>query len=64
MTESHDSHDSHDESSAESPIRAKDEQPTEAHGGDEVEQSGGSGAGPEGAESEDTQKPVGRQDDE
>lgn len=48
------SHDSHDESSAESPVRAKDEEPTEAHGGDESEQSGGSGAGPEGADRKDT----------
>ncbi len=58
------SHDSHDESSKESPVRAKDEEPTESHGGDEFEQAGGSGAGPEGHDREDTQKPVERQDDE
>lgn len=51
------SHDSHDESSAESPIRAKDEEPTEVHGADDSEQAGGSGAGPEGADREDTHKP-------
>jgi len=57
MVESHeDSQDSHDESSAESPIRGKDEEPTEAHGGDESEQEGGSGAGPEGADREDTRE--------
>ncbi len=61
MTETHDSH---DESSKDSPIRAKDEEPTESHGGDESEQAGGSGAGPEGADREDTQKPVDRQDAE
>ncbi len=33
------SHDSHDESSAESPVRAKDEEPTEVHGGNQSEQS-------------------------
>jgi len=61
MTESHDSH---DETSAESPIRAKDEEPTEPHGGDESAQEGGSGAGPEGHDREDTQKPVEREDAE
>ena len=50
------SHDSHDESSAESPVRKKDEEPTEVHGGNESEQSGGSGGGPEGADREDTHK--------
>lgn len=55
------SHDSHDESSAESPVRGKDEEPTEAHGGNESEQSGGSGAGPGGQDSEDTDKPSERQ---
>ncbi len=64
MTESQDSHDSHDESSVDSPIRAKDEEPTEAHGGNEEEQAGGSGAGPEGEDREDTQTPVDRPDDE
>ena len=58
------SHDSHDESSAESPIRDKDEEPTEVHGGDEGEQAGGTGAGPAGLDSDDTHKPPGRQDDE
>ncbi len=33
------SHDSHDESSAESPVRAKDEEPTKVHGGNQSEQS-------------------------
>ncbi len=61
MTESHDSH---DESSVESPVRDKDEEPTEAHGGNESEQAGGSGAGPEGLDREDTHKPAGRKDDE
>ena len=57
MVESHeDSQDSHDESSAESPIRGKDEEPTEAHAGNESEQEGGSGAGPEGADREDTRE--------
>ncbi len=60
----HESHDSHDESSKESPIRAKDEEPTETHGGDESEQAGGSGAGPEGEDRPDTQAPVDRNDDE
>ncbi|MDQ3720394.1 MAG: hypothetical protein M3350_06385 [Actinomycetota bacterium] len=57
MSEKSDSHDPHDESSAESPIRGKDEEPTETHGGNESEQQGGSGAGPEGLDSEDTHKP-------
>ena len=64
MIESHDSNDSHDEPSAESPIRAKDEEPTEVHGGDESEQAGGSGAGPEGHDREDAEKPRHRQDAE
>ncbi len=64
MTESHDSQDSHDESCAESPIRGKDEEPTEAHGGNEADQAGGSGAGPEGLDSEDTHKPPDRQEAE
>ena len=67
MAESHDaqeSHDSHDESSVDSPVRAKDEEPTEAHGGDESEQAGGSGGGPEGHDREDTSKPVDRNVDE
>jgi len=62
--ESEDSRDPHDESSAESPIRAKDEEPTEAHGGDESEQSGGAGAGPEGLHRDDAHKPPARQEDE
>ncbi len=61
MTESHDSDDSHDESSAESPVRKKDEEPTEVHGADESEQAGGSGAGAEGEEREDTHKAPDRQ---
>jgi len=56
------SHDSHDESSAESPVRASDEEPTETHGGDESEQAGGSGA--EGRSREETHKAPERQDDE
>lgn len=56
------SHDSHDESSAESPVRGKDEEPTEAHGGNEAEQEGGKGA--EGKSRKDTHKPPERQDDE
>ena len=60
----HESHDSHDESSMESPIRAKDEEPTETHGGDESEQAGGSGAGPEGEDRSDTQAPADRNDNE
>jgi len=56
MIESQDPQDRHDESSAESPVRAKDEEPTEVHGVDS-EQSGGSGAGPGGADREDTHKP-------
>ena len=56
------SHDPHDESSAESPVRSEDEEPTEAHGGDESEQAGGSG--PEGMDSAETHKPPERQDDE
>lgn len=62
MIESHDSHDPHDESSAESPVRAKDEEPTEAHGGHESEQAGGPGADPEGLDREDTHKAPDRQD--
>lgn len=58
------SHDSHDESSAESPVRAPDEEPTEAHGSDESEESGGPGAGPEGADRKDTHKEPEAQDDE
>jgi hypothetical protein len=58
------SHDSHDESSAESPVRDTDEEPTEAHGSDESEQSGGPGAGPEGADRKDTHKAPEPQDDE
>jgi len=64
MVESHDSHDSHDSPSAESPVRGKDEEPTEVHGGDESEQSGGPGAGPEGADREDTHQAPEAQDDE
>lgn len=56
------SHESHDESSAESPVRAKDEEPTETHGADS-EQSGGSGAGPEGVDRKDADTPE-EQDDE
>ncbi len=54
MIDSHD--DSHDESSDASPVRAKDEGPTEAHGVD-AEQEGGSGAGPEGEDKKDTHTP-------
>lgn len=64
MIESHDSQDPHDESSDQSPIRAKDEQPTEAHGGNESEQAGGAGAGPEGHDREDTHKQPDREDGE
>ncbi len=63
MIESHDSGDSHDESSAASPVRAKDEGPTEAHGVD-AEQEGGSGAGPEGADKKDTHTPDAPEADE
>lgn len=56
MIDSRESQDSHDESSTESPIRTKDEEPTESHGADS-EQSGGSGAGPEGVDREDAHKP-------
>ncbi len=63
MVESHDSHDSHDESSAESPVRAADEEPTELHG-EESEQSGGPGAGPEGSDREDAHQAPEAQDDE
>ena len=56
------SHDSHDESSAESPVRGKDEEPTEAHGGDESQQAGGGGS--EGMSREETHKPPEREADE
>ena len=63
MFESHESEDSHDPHD-ESPIRAKDEEPIQAHGGHESEQPGGAGAGPEGLDSADTHKPPARQEDE
>jgi hypothetical protein len=56
------SHDAGNPPPIEESIRGKDEEPTEAHGGNESEQSGGSGAGPEGADAKDTHRSAARDD--